>query len=165
MPLIFRSMAREGDLPLVAPSATALGVRAAPHLCHEKRCHYDVHPDANRVISPMSAAHPDQRKARIEGMSVAPGWERLPPHRIPQRLQHLAKGARGDDKLCCWEMGSGAFENAALGAGLRLHPDEGKEKPNHGVIAPAAPVHVDRFQLHLAATRGDWKIIPEDPWR
>jgi hypothetical protein len=61
-------------------------------------------------------------------------------------------------------MGTGAFVAAAIGEGLRLHPDPGAN-PEHGVVAPAEPMHVDDYERHLAATRSAWKIILEDPWR
>jgi hypothetical protein len=162
MPRIFRSMARDGDLPLVAPAGDALGVRVAPHPCHTAPCRDDVHPDEHGVISPMSGAHPEQCGApRAEGLSVQPDWRVIPPHRIPKRLRHLAREARGPNKLFCWEMGTGPFVPTVLGEALLLHPD----KPDHGVAAPATPIHVDEYQRHLAATRGSWTIIQEDPLR
>jgi hypothetical protein len=164
MARVFRSMARNGDTPVVAPSGEALGVRAAPHPCHVNPCRADVHPDGQGMISTECGAHPEQHKApRAEGMSVAPGWRDLPYFKIPSRLQRLGlvKKARGGDHLFCWKTGSGPFEAADAGEGLRLYPD----KPTHGVLAPAVPMHVDEYQRCLAATRSAWKIIEEDPSR
>jgi hypothetical protein len=58
-------------------------------------------------------------------------------------------------------MGTGPFVPSPLSEPLRLHPD----RPDHGVVAPTATTHVDEYQRHLAATRGAWRIIEEDPLR
>jgi hypothetical protein len=98
---------------------------------------------------------------RGEGLSVAPDWRSLPPFKIPKRLRHLAKDARGKDALFCWVMGTGPFAAAEVQEGLRLHPDSS----THGVLEPACTMHIDEFQRRLGGTRDAWEIIPEDPAR
>jgi len=147
MPLIFRSMTRDGDQPSVGAAATTLGVRLPPDP------HADVHPDGSGEVHPGGG-----------GMSVAPDWRRLPSHRIPKRLRpalHGDQDARGKENLYCWRMGEGPFERAPVSDELQLAPDQ----PDHGVVEPSTPMPVADFQGYLAATRGEWKVIPEDPRR
>jgi len=165
MARIFRAMRRDGNAPVVGSAGDALGVRVAPHACHARHarpCRDDVHPNGLGIVSPESSAHPEQRPApRAEGMSVAPDWRALPYFKIPSRLQHLVKKARGGDHLFCWETGAGPFMTVDVGDGVRLCLDG----PRHGVLAPTAPMHVDDFQGRIKATRPAWKIIEEDPLR
>lgn len=151
MPLVFRSMLRQGSVPLVGHSGTALGVRVPPDR------HADVHPDLDGLV------HPGRG-----GMSVAPEWRLLPPHRIPLRLQLLlpepyavGSGRAGKDALYIWKMGNGPFVRTEIEEGLTLAPDA----PDHGSIEPSAPMPIASFQTRLAATRDAWELIPEDPSR
>ena len=151
MPRIFRSMRRDGDRPLVAAAADGLGARVPPALGL-----VDIYPTSAGQVSPVTGP-------QGEGMSVAPDWRVLPPHRIPDRLRSLRKDARGSKSLFCWFMGRGPFVADHVAEGLRLHPDA--DNITHGVVEPARTMHVDEYQQALAATRPAWDIIEEDPER
>src|SRR4051812_7988012 len=97
MPLIFRAMLADGDMPKIGPSAKLLGVRVAP----QKPA--DIPVSAQGTVLP-----------RTEGMSVAPSIGKLPHHRIPVRLRSRFPRATGDPKLICWKMGEGPFAEAQI---------------------------------------------------
>jgi hypothetical protein len=132
MPLIYRSMTRDGDHPKVGATAKTLGVRVPGDL-----------PSDDGQVSPGTG-----------GMSVAPSWRDLPPHRIPRRLLHLAPDAAGSDADACWRMGVGPFEAGAVAEGLSLRPD----RPDHGLVEPSERMTLERYQAALAATRDLWQI-------
>jgi hypothetical protein len=136
MPLIYRSMSREGDHPKVGPSARTLGVRVPED-----------------ILAPGGFVSP-----RSGGMSVAPSWRDLPPWRIPIRLIHLAPKAAGRQRdVYCWRMGEGSFMEGGVANGLTLRPDD----PKHGLVEPAEVMTIDHYQTALAATRDLW-CIDED---
>ena len=132
MPLIYRSMTKDGDWPKVGPTAKTLGVRIPGDIAL-----------IDSQVSPGSG-----------GMSVAPSWRQLPQHRIPMRLGYLYPDASGKDYYHCWRMGEGPFESGALVEGLNLRRDG----PSHALVEPADVIHADDFQARLAATRELWSI-------
>lgn len=151
-----------GDRPLVEASANGLGVRVAESPCPAPppgtRCSKDVHPDAARIVSPRPAKANAHGQSEFEGMSVSPNWRQMLDHRIPKRLNKYRKGAKGSNALVCWQMGTGDFVTSKVTEDLYLWPD----KPTHGVVAPAAPIHVDDYQKHLESTVDEWDLIPEE---
>jgi hypothetical protein len=137
---VFRSMARDGEYPVVAPSRDALGVVFGPP------------PDGDiEVIT--SQVYPG-----TGGLSVAPTWRDLPPGRIPKRLKRLLPEARGSNRFYCWRMGSGDFADETMNQDLKLTVDE----PRHGFIGPTRAMTADDFQVAVAATRTMWHRIDED---
>jgi hypothetical protein len=133
MPKVYRSMARDGDVPRTGSNARSLGVRVPT----------DISPPNDGLVSP-----------GMGGMSVSPSWRELPIYRIPRRLNHLVPGAAGNDADACWTMGTGIFENGPLTKGLNLRPD----KPGHGLVEPDAVMSLAEFQDRLAGTRCKWRI-------
>ncbi len=99
-------------------------------------------------------------------MSVAPDWKALPGIKIPMRLKSALPGdkkARGSNRLYCWQMGEGAFVRAPVSGGLQLAPDRANDGVvDHGVVEPDSSMPVENFQRALAATREEWKLIPEE---
>lgn len=137
MPLIYRSMEVEGNLPKVGSEKNMLGVRISPN------SHPDVIPDENGII-----------RSGAGGMSVAPNWRNLPLHLIPKRLNGIIKDARGPNRLRCWKMGEGAFESTQLTAGLRLRC----ETKTHGLVEPVVETSIGSSQGALAATQDYWQV-------
>src|SRR5437867_13116235 len=113
MPLIYRSMLREGEKPKVGGTATMLGVRVRPSK------------DADILVADDGTVVPN-----TGGMSVAPAWRSLPRHRISKRLRDKIEGATGPQNAFCWRMGSGAFVTAPVASGLVLSP----ESETHGTV-------------------------------
>ena len=136
MPTIYRSMLRDGEKPRVGASAIMLGVRVPA----------DVRPDHEGMV-----------KIRSGGMSVAPAWRVLPPHRIPMRLSEQVPDARGKGNLACFRAGDGPFANGEFSATLNLRLDSA----THGLVEPRSVLHIDDFQMALAATWPDWVIDEE----
>jgi hypothetical protein len=136
VPRIYRSMAVEDGQPLVGRYAHALGVRVVGD-------HVDVIPDDNGCV------HPQQG-----GMSVAPSLRQLPSYRVPMRLRHLVRGARGNDQHRVWSMGEGDFTEVPVAPGLQLRPDS----EAHGVIEPSEPMALMAYEAALAATRNLWSV-------
>ena len=142
MPLVYRAMTPDGDVPKVGASARALGVR--------------VPPDPNADITPNEAGNVGPERG---GMSVAPAWRDLELHRIPRRLEHIVPDATGSNKDQCWKMGEGPFSEAAVGSQLTLRPDEAVNgEVVHGVIGPTSVMSLQRYQTALAATRDEWTV-------
>lgn len=135
MPLIYRAMTPEGDRPKVGPTARSLGARVPGDIA---ACDGHVLPNTG-------------------GMSVAPSWRSLPPHRIPRRLSYFAPDAAGSNVDACWKMGDGPFESGHLDEGLALRP----VSPIHGFIEPSGKMTLDIYQAALAATRDFWWIDEE----
>lgn len=129
-------MSRDGDHPRVGSTGRTLGARV-PH---------DISADAAGLVHPGTG-----------GMSVAPTWRDLPPHRIPRRLRHLAPEAAGNDADACWRMGEGPFAAGGVAEGLLLRPG----RPTHGTIEPAMPMTLGRYQAALATTRERWVVDEE----
>ena len=136
MPRVFRAMSREGDAPRVGNTARSLGVRPGS----------DIATDDSGDVSPKSG-----------GMSVAPSWRELPPHRIPRRLSHLVPGACGNNIDFCWRLGEGAFEDSPVTPLLSLRLD----RPDHGLVEPTCVMPILSFQDALAETRKEW-IVDEE---
>ena len=91
--------------------------------------------------------------ANGKGMSVNPEWRNAPLFRIPERLRHLHRGARGPNINACFRYGTGTFERGGFAVGLILEPDT----PTHGTVAPAASVPLHDYEAALAATRPGWE--------
>lgn len=164
MPLMYRSMKRDGDRPFVEQSADGLGVRVAASPCPDdaRSCKKDVHPDDTGILSPQGKSH---GSSKFEGMSVSPDWRTMAMHRIPRRLLHHTKYAAGptdkrkkEKPLYIWQMGAGDFVATTVADGLHLYPDS----PTHGVIAPATQMHVNDYQKHLESTVDRWDLIREE---
>ena len=66
MPLVYRSMAVDGDKPMIGSTARTLGVRPGDGP------HDGISVDERGNVSPNTG-----------GMSVAPAWRDLESHRIP----------------------------------------------------------------------------------
>jgi hypothetical protein len=143
MPLIYRSMEKDGERPRIGRSATALGVRirGAGGTTRE-----DISVDDSGRVSPSTG-----------GMSVAPAWRLLPTHRIPVRLRPVCPDATGKNSLVCWRMGEGEFVDGPLAPGLNLR----KDTAAHGTVEPARVVPLETYEADLAATRDQW-FIDED---
>lgn len=133
VPLIYRAMTREGDKPKIGPSARTLGVRPS----------VDITADENGFVIPQTG-----------GMSVAPSWRDLPPHRIPLRLQPIARDACGRNEDACWRMGSGDFDDSPVTDSLDLR----REKSDHGLVEPSRTMELNDFQVAIASTYDLWDI-------
>jgi hypothetical protein len=110
-----------------------------------------------RVPADVCPDHEGMVKIRSGGMSVAPAWRVLPPHRIPMRLREQVPDARGKGNLACFRAGDGPFANGEVSATLNLRLDSA----THGLVEPRSVVHLDVFQTALAATRSEWVIDEE----
>lgn len=134
MAKVFRSMKPDatGNAPLVEASARGLGVR-------------------DRDLRPceLGLAHPKRG-----GMSVAPRLIDLPPHRVPERLDHLVEGASGSDADRVWVLGEGAFSTGPLSLGLALRVTS----KTHGVVEPDEKRPFTQYEAHLAATASLWTV-------
>jgi hypothetical protein len=132
MPRVFRAMRKDEDgLPHIERSAGGLGVRLEKDI--------DVDPDGRVFVNG-------------KGMSVVPDWRELPLFRIPERLRHVKRGARGSNRTFCFRSGTGPFVQGVFADGLTLEPDSA----NHGTIAPARVVPLSEYEAALGATRPDW---------
>jgi hypothetical protein len=139
MPKIYRSMKKgEDDKPVVEDSAKGLGVRGTP-------VHGVVDVDLDRE---------DRVILNGKGMSVAPAWRALPPHRISARLRDRSPAAIGSSDVYCFTMGDGSFENGPVSDGLDLLRDSA----THGVVAPRQSVSLAEYQAALADTRERWVL-------
>ena len=131
MAQVFRAMRKDQDgLPLVAPSASALGVRPGTDI--------DVDDQNNALVND-------------KGMSVAPTWRDLSPLRIPKRV---AKRGKGSNNTYCFTRGIGPFQRGAFAPGLEFAPDS----KVHGVIRPTQLTPLAQFEADLAATRAEWRV-------
>jgi hypothetical protein len=137
MPVIYRSMLRDGDQPQVGYSAKTLGVRVPP----------DAKPDL--PVEADGSVRPN-----TGGMSVAPAWRLLPRWRISRRLREKVEGAAGGLDVFCWRMGTGPFVAEPVAAGLQLRPDS----ESHGTVEPDRPMPLSEYQAALARTREQWVI-------
>jgi hypothetical protein len=91
MPRVFRAMRKDEDgLPHIERSASGLGVRL------DNNKDLDVEPDGTVLVNG-------------KGMSVSPGWRELPLFRIPERLRHIKREARGSNHTFCFHSGTGPF--------------------------------------------------------
>lgn len=134
MPRVFRAMKRAADgLPVVEASAGGLGVRLG----------IDIDTDAGGIVM-----------LNGKGMSVSPSWRTMSLVRIPKRLGHLVRGARGSDQAACFRFGEGPFVSGPFADGLTL----GVDSATHGSVAPASAVPLADFARSLAATRANWAV-------
>ena len=140
MPLIYRSMCKDGEKPLVGCSASALGCRIPPD------------PKADLPVGSDGTVQPN-----TGGMSVSPHWRMLPRWRIPRRLRDKIEGAAGSLNLFCWRMGTGSFVPEPVATGLVLRPDS----DTHGTVQPDRQMLLAEYQGALAATRDQWVIDEE----
>ena len=136
MPRVYRSMERDGNRPRIGHSARTLGVRVEGGTI-------DIVVDRHGKVYPGEG-----------GMSVAPHWRSLPPHRIPRRLRPKSNEARGSNELYCWRLGDGAFENGEITSRL-FHR---VTSATHGVIEPAIAMSLVNFEASVANTQQDWII-------
>jgi hypothetical protein len=140
MPLIYRSMEKDGERPRIGRSATALGVRIG---VEGEKIRQDIPVNSSGRVSPSTG-----------GMSVAPAWRSLPTHRIPARLKTHCPDATGKNSLTYWKMGEGEFDDRPLAFGLVLRRDS----PAHGLVEPAEVVPLETYEADRAATRDYWTI-------
>jgi hypothetical protein len=83
---------------------------------------------------------------QLQGMSVAPDDPmNLPDHRRPVRL-----GGTGKDPV--W-----SIEEDELGPELQFE----RNRPDHGVMGPAAPVTLAEFANALKRTREQWRKVDD----
>jgi hypothetical protein len=137
MPLIFRSMIRDGDHPKIGPTAKTLGARIPGDI-----------PEEDGLVAPGTG-----------GMSVSRSWRDLPAWRIPIRFIHLEPNAAGKQSdVSLWRMGDGPFEKGEVSDKLRLRPDS----PKHALVEPSGPMPSEVYQDALAATRDSWQCIDEE---
>ena len=136
MPTIYRSMRRDGDIPLLGDSSSGLGVR----------CPGDVTLDDAGLAGPGRG-----------GLSVGRNWRNLPHFLIPLRLQHLVDGATGSDQKHCWRHGNGEFRSGEVAPNLTLRVSSSTK----GLVEPSAPVSLSDFKSAVSATRPDWTIDEE----
>ena len=138
MPVMYRAMLADRDLPMVGPAKTMLGAKIGDDE------HDDIAPGEGGEVHPGAG-----------GVSVAPEWRALPRHRIPRRLNPKLDRpiAAGSDRLRCWRYGSGEFESADINTDLRLAVD----CPRHGTLEPSVRMPADRYQGGLAATAPQWE--------
>lgn len=137
MPRVYRSMKKDGERPLIEDSATGLGVRIG------KGKDDDIAPDSSGNVDKGSG-----------GMSVAPTLHDLPGHRIPRRLRDRIPWADGSNNCYVWRLGDGPFVDAAVAEGLELLLNT----ETHGVIAPAARMHISEYQTALCRTQDRWIV-------
>jgi hypothetical protein len=143
MPLIFRSMQADGNLPRIGSDSSSLGVRTGT----DEEQPSDIPVEDNRV------------RPGTGGMSVAPSARLLPIHKIPKQFRARYPGARGSNKLICWRTGDGPFIAGPLAAGLQFRNDP--ERPTeHGFVEPAAEMPLTAYQDALAATQPSWQSVP-----
>jgi hypothetical protein len=92
-------------------------------------------------------------------MSVAPTAERLPGHRVPVRLRKKYPSrfprATGSNRLHCWWMGEGGFDEGPLTDSLvlRLDPDR---PDKHGFVEPHQEMPLADYEAAITATRPMW---------
>jgi hypothetical protein len=140
MPLIYRSMLRDGNRPKIGPDKRMLGVKVAGDQ------YDDITPDSTGNVYPATG-----------GMSVSPAWRELPPHRIPKRLRVICPKAAGNNSTECWRLGSGPFESGTVADRLDLRVDS----QTHGLVEPATIMSLDAYQDALGDTADHWSIDPE----
>jgi hypothetical protein len=129
MPKLVRIMKRDDDeLPLVAPSSNALGVRPGIDI--------DVDLQGNAI-------------SNNKGMSVFSSWRDISPTRVPKRL-----GGQGPNSTYVFVFGSGPFQQAVIAEDLEFLPDT----RTHGIIRPVTMVPLTQYETALAATRGEWQV-------
>src|SRR5205085_802621 len=92
------------------------------------------------------------RSPKTGGMSVAPNWRDLPPHRIPRRLNNLVPKATGNDRLVCWTLGNLQFIEGAIAIELFLRT----ANPRHGLIEPSISMSFKTYTDALTATQDLW---------
>ena len=131
MPRIYRVMkSAEDGRPVTGRASANLGVRIPKDIIPIEG---DVEPNTG-------------------GMSVRPSLKTFPVEFIPERLRHLARGARGRNSLHVWKMGEGLFENALVTDDLRLHLDAS----THGLVEPSIKMSLEDYEIAIFATRELW---------
>lgn len=88
-------------------------------------------------------------------MSVAPDWRKLYSYQIPRSLRHIVPTATGPAVDRVWRFGETEFLEGIVADNLKLRSD----RPQHGMIEPAATVPVAKYRADLAATRDQWIMI------
>lgn len=142
-PKVYRAMSPDDDgRPAVGRTARSLGVRVtAPN--SQVFDGVDIATHADGTVRPATG-----------GMSVAPRWQDLPPHRIPRRLNTSleTRDACGNNRDVCWTVGSGGFQAGEFGPALVLAVDS----PIHGTIQPGRITSLTEYEAALTATRDEW---------
>ena len=130
-------MLPDGHAPKIGAEARMLGVRAP----------LDIAADENGMVLPGTG-----------GMSVAPEWSALPPHRIPRRLRSYTglSAATGSNATHISRIGDGPFVGSAVSSGLFLRIDANDSR--HGLVEPDAIMQLLNYRERLAATRNAWVI-------
>ncbi len=137
MPLIFRSMMRDGDSPKIGRKARMLGARIPGDLLEK-----------DGFVTPSTG-----------GMSVSRSWRDLPAWHIPIRFKHLDPRAAGKQSdVSLWRIGLGPFTEGDVAEGLRLRTDS----PTHGLVEPLETMSSEHYQEALAGTRDQWHCIDEE---
>jgi hypothetical protein len=137
MPLIFRSMTRDGERPKIGQTARSLGARIPGDL-----------PEQDGHVAPSTG-----------GMSVSRSWRDIPAWRIPIRFVHLQPNAAGKHAdVSLWRLGNGPFVEGDVTDKLRLRPDSSK----HALVEPSELMLSEDYQAALAATRDMWHCIDEE---
>lgn len=142
-PKIYRAMESENGAPLVGCGRNRLGARVPPGEV------VDIHPDPAGNVAPNG-----------EGVSVNPSLSAMRMVHIPRRWRELDKrfrAARGEAPVEVFTLGAGPFEDGSLNASLALKCDG----PKHGVLEPAHTMALGAYQEALAATRPQWRLLPD----
>lgn len=137
MPKIYRVMEEGDGRPRTGDGRNLLGARPGS----------DVHPDADGNVHPVG-----------QGMSVNICICSVPVRIVPGRLQHLRRGAIGDDERRVWRNGSGDFTAGPIAPGLEFQPDAKTPPVSHGVVRPDAVMPLADYQSALTATQEQWEI-------
>jgi len=135
-------MKRDDDgLPRVGANSNELGVRVAPHN------NPDIEDDGNGNV-----------KLNNGGMSVSENWRFMLAHLIPKRLRPKFAAAAGNNSLSCYRHGDGPFAPTSLDGHAALSVTLKPHDPHAGLVIPAQPISIPRFQADLAATRAEWVL-------
>jgi hypothetical protein len=130
--LYYRAMTPETDnLPKIGRSSRMLGVRVPE----------DITPDEKGIVGP-----------GMGGMSVAPNsiWN-VPNHRRPRGMRMGSTG-RPDDYM--YSLAGTSIPVDKLG--VRLDPNRPEK---HALVEPTVSVDLQRYELDLASTRCDWRLV------
>lgn len=130
-PRIYRVMKADGPFPALGNSGSVLGARIPK----------DIQSDAHGLVHPKTG-----------GMSVRPSLSDIPFFLLPKRLRHLNRDAGGSNNNIVWMMGQGPFISSPVTPDLELRPD----RPDHGLLEPAAKMSVEYYQQALWATQKVW---------
>lgn len=134
-------MKEDGGYPAIGETSSYLYVRVP----------FDIEPDEEGLVNPGTG-----------GLSVAPNLSALPPERIPQSLEHIVAGAKGNRTHRVWVIGSGGFLAGTVCDGLSLRPDP--DDANHGFIEPEQAQPLEAFQASVLSSRTKWRVAAEEDY-